>query len=448
MYESIERGRRAPEDLPTLLRHDRSVADYLRDYQRISNRAVQDGTRGIRALSPFLLSVIADPRMQRSAWDHLAEKGGDAPGPNGHRCADYSSGEAWAACRTIGKAIRSGIYRPGEERIVHVGKLSGSGTRPLVLLDVEDRMVQRATMTVLQPLLDPLFNQLSYGFRPRRGHLLALAAAERIAMSERRMVWLTADIKDAFQRVPVARLMDVLRKLFPDDKLMAFLADLLPGQYLPGLRQGGALSPLMLSVYLDHFLDRKWHGDKSKPPLVRVADDILILCKSAAEAHAAYSDLKQLLVPAGMPLKHGAAESIHDLANGDSARWLGFVIRKAKRGYIYGLATAAWTRLRKQLELAHTKTDSPLRAITTVKAWLSQRGPAYRPAGNAKAVVNRVLDFARKQGFEEMPSMSQLLHHWQLAGARWQIERQRALQSMTENDADADDHGRANGPAC
>lgn len=102
--------------------------------------------------------------------------------------------------------------------------------------------MQRASYMVLAPLLDPLFHPNTIGFRPgpNGGHLRALALAEAMAVSHDRLVWVIADLKDAFLHVPVPRLLDVLRKRLPDDDLINFLGRTLPSRKLKGIRQGGA----------------------------------------------------------------------------------------------------------------------------------------------------------------------------------------------------------------
>src|SRR5437588_766656 len=95
MYEWF--GRR-PED-SWFARHgfqQKSVAfhtgtrhDLLRRHQQTAERAVQAGRQGISEIVPFLLERVADARTLHAAWDDLRAEGGEAPGPNGHRYADF-----------------------------------------------------------------------------------------------------------------------------------------------------------------------------------------------------------------------------------------------------------------------------------------------------------------------------------------------------------------------
>ena len=90
-------------------------------------------------------------------------------------------------------------------------------------------------------------------------------------------------------------------------------------------RKGSPLSPLLLNVYLVHFLDTRWRKLHPDLPLLRYADDSLILCRTEEEAQSARLDLEQLLTPAAMLLKH-CDDPVRNLALGKHAEWLGYQI--------------------------------------------------------------------------------------------------------------------------
>jgi hypothetical protein len=398
--------------------HRGGPGDFLRRHEADAARASRDGVKGLPKIAPYLLDRVGDARMMRLAWDDLATRGGLAPGPNGRRYSDLSSAEAWVLCRCLAEAVQKGTYRPGPERVIWVPKASGKGQRPIVLLNVEDRAVQRAAVLVLQPLLDPLFDPRSFGFRPKRSHLHALAAAERLAISRRRTVWLTHDVRDAFTNVPVSRLLQVVGKLLPDDRLVGFLEHALPACQLKGLRQGGSLSPLMLNVYLNQVLDRLWRRDNPKLPLLRVADDLLVLSKTRKQAEHADAELRRLLVPAAMPIKETFDDAVTCLRAGGVTRWLGLDIAKPERGLSMSIGDRAWSGLTTHLALAHAKPDAPLRAARAAVQWLGQRGPCYAWSDRQQA-CQRILDLARDLAFEELPTAAELERIWQCAHARW-----------------------------
>lgn len=218
--------------------------------------------------------------------------------------------------------------------------------------------------------------------------------------------------------VPLRRLLQTIEKILPDGELLHLLELLLPGRELPGLRQGGSLSPLMLNWYLHWFLDRRWRRDCPQIPLIRVADDLLALCRSRKQALEARAHLDRLLVPAGMPLKGTAGAAVRDLAAGETADWLGFGVRKAERVLAAGIASRSWAKLEESLALAHAKEDSPLRVFYLVKRWLTHREPCYAWS-DRQQVCQEVVTLAQEYAFEEVPCHHELIRGWGTAYARW-----------------------------
>jgi hypothetical protein len=288
----------------------------------------------------------------------------------------------------------------------------------LVLQNIEDRVVQRAIVTILQPLLDPLFDERSFGFRPQRGSLHALAHVERLTLDERRRVWVLEDLRDAFLHVPLQRLLQVVGKFLPAADLIGLIERVLSGNELSGLRQGGPLSPLLLNLYLHHFLDRPWRRDQPRLPLVRVADDLLVLCRTETEARQAHGELIRRLRPSGMPLKGTVDLAIHDLNAGTSASWLGFSFLKPRRGLAIGIEERSWDELAQRLAFAHSTDRAAQLANQIVHGWLGQKGPCYL-GSDRDEVCRRITAIAGEQAFDEIPGTAELKGLWQRAYARW-----------------------------
>lgn len=422
MYEALFRHRNLGNDLArpeAVSHHLGSLREFLAYCRRVIDAAAQRGTIGVLQIAPYLFGWIADPRTLRASWDYLAREGGAAPGPNGHRFTDLVSHEVWSLCRALGQAIRDGSYRPGPERECRILKGPGRGFRSLSIRNIEDRVVERAVVLVAQPLLDPLFMPFSFGFRPRRDRLHALAQAEHTATHEGRWIWLAEDLKNAFDHVPHGRLLDLVRKYLVAADLGELISTIICNDAARGLRQGGPLSPLLLLLYLHHHLDRPWSKrNAGRPPLVRVADDLLVLCRTRAEAMDARAQLEELLTPAGMLLKGTTSTTVHDLDEGGAAEWLGFALRAGPQCLAVSLAERSWARLDEHLALVHQHADAPLRANAIIKGWLAQAGPCYPWAGREQDCA-RIAAIARHHAFDEIPSVGDLSALWQRAYARW-----------------------------
>jgi retron-type reverse transcriptase len=260
---------------------------------------------GLREIAPSLLDLASDEKTLHAAFTRMKATGSHTPGPDGLRYETVESVGVWAWCRAMRDTIRGGGYAPSDGHVHKISKGPGRGFRELTIQSVEDRVVQRAVVEIVQPLLDPLFDSRSFGFRPKKGPLRALATAERLHTDRGLGVWVSADIRNAFPSVPLDRLAAVLRKYTPDDDWLAFLDAVVRSDKTPGLRQGGPLSPLLLNLYLHHTLDRVWRRRHPNIPLLRFADDILLLCRTTKRARTAYRELADLLQPAGFVLKEG-----------------------------------------------------------------------------------------------------------------------------------------------
>ena len=119
MYESFLRPADDPWFSPDKVDwHRGSRHDRVARIKLAVIKAVRGGKQAIEAIGPLLIQWISDARMLREAWDLLAAKGDTAPGPNGHRYADFDDCEVWSLLKSIGKAIRNDTYRVGDEKEV------------------------------------------------------------------------------------------------------------------------------------------------------------------------------------------------------------------------------------------------------------------------------------------------------------------------------------------
>jgi hypothetical protein len=265
-------------------------------------------------------------------------------------------------------------------------------------------------------------NDNCLGYRPGSDTIKALARAEHLAVTGNCWVWLTEDLRDAFDNVPQRRLLDVVRRHIPDERMLRLIERVVLTGTRRGLRQGGNLSPLLLNIYLDHFLDKKWLRQHPDIPLMRWADDLLVLCSAWEEAQQAYQDLRLLLSPAGMMLKGTPEQAIHDLQNNVYADWLGYRLSKGKNGLVINMTESAWKSLAEKLEQDHEKDCFPLRANQSIMGWVSQLGPCFNSTDLIQTYA-RIVTLAHNQAFDEIPTMEQVCRHWRSAHMRWQQVR-------------------------
>ena len=426
------RARQVPAD-----RHEGSYRDFLRRHECESADAARSTGRKRTEFAGCLFRRAADSRNLRCAIDHLAAEGGRSPGPNGLTLdeLDGRSDGSWPGH----SARRSGPrrYRPGPHREVEIPKGPGRGMRTLRIRNVEDRVVERAIVQVVQPFLDPMFAAGSFGYRPGRGREHALAYAEAKADANGSWVWVLDDVKDAFDHVPLARLLDVVRNRLVAGDIVELIRVVTDHGATRGIRQGSSLSPLLLNVYLDHVLDRPWARREPATPLIRVADDLLVLARDRADAGIARGHLRDRLLSAGMMLKANPEAAVAGSPLRGDRRLAGVpapargrpASRSGRRRRAGRSSTSIW---------AWPTRSRPPRSVPTRSSWAgpSRLGPC-RPNLDIAGTYARIASLAREHAFDEIPPLwaieDRLLHGYR----RWESLRGRARRSPMERDTAA-----------
>lgn len=402
--------------------HRGSYRDYLRRHEMEAVSAARGNKTAKQTFAAKLLPRTADPRNLRLAWDWIASQGGQAPGADGLRFDDLDDSDVWPFLRMVSKSILNETYRTAPDRKKQIPKASGNGYRTLTIPSIVDRLVQRAIVQTIQPYLDVFLDDNCLGYRPGSDTIKALARAEQLAAAGNRWVWLTEDLRNAFDNVPQRRLLDIVRLHIPDKRMLHLIERVVLTGSKRGLRQGGNLSPLLLNVYLDHFLDKKWNRQHPDIPLLRWADDLLVLCKQPEEAQQAYHDLQRLLIPVGMMLKGNLEQAIQNLQDGRSANWLGYRLAKGKIGLVINMTESAWDSLAEKLEQDQEKDCSPLRANQTIMGWISQLGPCFKSSELTQTYA-KIVTLAHSQAFDEIPTMEQVRRQLRSAFMRWRHAR-------------------------
>lgn len=239
-----------------------------------------------------LLAQVCDQGALVRAWHRVAADIDD-PGSRALRQFEYGVLDRIAR---IADSLAEGTWRPGRVSHFEVPKQDG-GFRRMTVSTVGDRVVERALLDVLTPVLDPGFSPWSFGYRRGTGASDAIEALER-ARDEGHDRALRADVETAFDRIPRARAVNHLGAVCPDRRVVSLVAAILErlddrGLEGLGIGQGSALSPLLLNLYLDT-CDRALIDDGFVP--IRFADDFAIPVRGAGEGNVALERLQDYLL--------------------------------------------------------------------------------------------------------------------------------------------------------
>lgn len=236
--------------------------------------------------------------------------------------------------RQLAEQIKAQTYRPQAVRRVHIPKPGRPNeTRPLGIPTVRDRVVQRAIVNVLEPILDHQFHERSFGFRHGRGAHDALRIVEQ-RLQEGYVYVVDADLKGYFDTIPKDRLLMLIKEHVSDSRMLKLIRMFLDQSILEELRewtpiagvpQGAVLSPVLSNLYLnplDHLMA------DSGFEMVRYADDFVILCRTQTEADEALRLITQWVEQAGLTL-HPTKTKIVD-SRVESFAFLGYSFRGDK----------------------------------------------------------------------------------------------------------------------
>lgn len=300
--------------------------------QKLHTAAKASPTRRFHALyDKLFLGYVLEV-----AWQQVAKNGG-APGVDGQTIKSIREAGVAGFLEEIARELREGTYRPQPVIRVYIPKVDGS-LRPLGIPTVKDRVVQAAAKLVMEPIFEADFTEDSYGFRPGRGPVDALEAADEQLWQNWFVV--DADIERYFDNVDHSKLMELLRLRISDRRMLALIESWLKcgvvdedGRHRSskGTPQGGVLSPLLANVYL-HCLDKGWqqrHHVHGK--LIRYADDFVILCKTRMGAKKALAAVEGIVAELRLRL-HPTKTRIVELVNGQEGfDFLGAHLRKVRQ---------------------------------------------------------------------------------------------------------------------
>ena len=304
--------------------------------------------------------------------------------------------------------LSSGSYFPPPVRAVEIPKRDGS-SRMLGVPTVADRIAQTVVRSYLEPSLEPVFHEDSYGYRPRRSALDAVGVCRERCW---RADWvLDMDIRKFFDSVPwdltlraVAHHTDQHWILLYVERWLKAPLQLQDGSLVErdrGTPQGSAISPLLANMFMHYAFDTWMAREHPGVPFERYCDDVIVHARSERQARLLRDAIARRLAECGLELNERKTRIVYckdDDRRGSHAHtsfdFLGYTFRprlsKSRFGKHFvnfspAVSGAAKTRMRREmrrwrlhLRPDKTLTDLALMFNVVIQGWINYYGRFYK----------------------------------------------------------------------
>lgn len=304
--EGRRSAKRNPQGQNTNRTQDRETVEHA--LERIRKAVRRDRKKRLTTLWHHVYSEA----ILREAYRKLNPA--SSPGVDGQTWHGYGERLAERITELSARLKRMG-HRPQAVLRRYIAKENGK-QRPIGMPVLEDKIVERALVMVLEVIYEEEFENFSYGFRPGRSQHKALDALY-MGITRRKINWvLDADLSGYFDTIDHDWLVRMLEHRIADKRVVRYIIRCLKAGVVEdgiwreqgrGSPQGGCISPLLANIFLHYVLDvwvKRWRKTQAGGDVivVRYADDFVIGFQYQKEAKAFYQELRQRLEKFGLQL--------------------------------------------------------------------------------------------------------------------------------------------------
>lgn len=261
-------------------------------------------------------SFIISKHLVMEAWQRIRSNGGSA-GIDKQSLMDFEKDLKGNLYR-IWNRMSSGSYFPCPVKLVEIPK-NGGGTRPLGIPTVSDRVAQMVVVLLIEPQLEQVFHQDSYGYRPNRSAHDALSAARKRCW---KYDWvIDMDIKGFFDNIDHNLLRRALVRHTSENWILLYIKRWLEVPYecadgdridrTKGVPQGSVIGPVLANLFLHYAFDEWITRQHPEVPFERYADDTICHCSSREQAESIQSAIQDRLMSCGLELNASKTKIVY-----------------------------------------------------------------------------------------------------------------------------------------
>ena len=344
----------------------------------------------------------------------------------------------------IWNRMSSGSYFPPPVKVVEIPKKNG-GIRILGVPTVADRIAQMVAKLYFEPAVEPLFHPDSYGYRPGKSAIDAVAVTRERCW---RYNWLIEfDIKGLFDNIEHELLMRAVRKHTDCKWLLLYIERWLKAPFQmqdgriiernTGTPQGGVISPVLANLFLHYAFDMWMKRNHPQNPWARYADDGVVHCRIKEEAEGLLERLHERFGECALALHPDKTRIVYckdderrgEFPNETKFDFLGYTFRPRRSKNRYGkffvnftpaVSNKACKAMRQSIRhwYVQLKPDKDLLDISrmfnpVLRGWINYYGRFYKSAMySVLRHMNRALILWARRKYKKLSRHQRRAEHW------------------------------------